>query len=339
MRKIAGIIALLIVGISCNSQPKISGKTSKLEDGLYAVIKTNKGEILLKLYHDKTPMTVANFAGLAEGKIENTAKQKGQPFYNGSKFHRVIADFMIQGGDPSGNGSGGPGYQFEDEIVPELKHDGPGVLSMANAGPGTNGSQFFITHKETPWLDGRHTVFGRVVEGQEVVNAIEQGDEMIEVKILRVGKEMKNYDPAKTFETARKALQEKQEMEARKSREAFETLKRAAQSTPSGLAYIITQEGTGAPAKQGQFVTCHYTLTLPDGRKIDSSLDRGQPFRFQVGMGQVIKGWDEALQMFGPGTKVRLLIPPQLGYGERGAGGVIPPNSDLIFDVEVLAVE
>ncbi|MFN3951489.1 MAG: peptidylprolyl isomerase [Thermaurantimonas sp.] len=339
MRKIAGIIALLIVGISCNSQPKISGKTSKLEDGLYAVIKTNKGEILLKLYHDKTPMTVANFAGLAEGKIENTAKQKGQPFYNGLKFHRVIADFMIQGGDPSGNGSGGPGYQFEDEIVPELKHDGPGVLSMANAGPGTNGSQFFITHKETPWLDGRHTVFGRVVEGQEVVNAIEQGDEMIEVKILRVGKEMKNYDPAKTFETARKALQEKQEMEARKSREAFETLKRAAQSTPSGLAYIITQEGTGAPAKQGQFVTCHYTLTLPDGRKIDSSLDRGQPFRFQVGMGQVIKGWDEALQMFGPGTKVRLLIPPQLGYGERGAGGVIPPNSDLIFDVEVLAVE
>lgn len=339
MKKIAGIIALLILGMACNSQPKVHSKSSKLEDGLYAVIKTNRGEILLKLYHDKTPMTVANFVGLAEGKIENTARQKGQPFYDGLKFHRVIADFMIQGGDPSGNGSGGPGYQFEDEIVEELRHDGPGVLSMANAGPGTNGSQFFITHKETPWLDGRHTVFGRVVEGQDVVNAIQQGDEMIEVRILRVGKELKNYDPAKTFETARRALKEKLEKEALKAREAFESLKRAAQSTPSGLAYIITQEGTGVPAKQGQYVTCHYTLTLPDGRKIDSSLDRGQPFRFQVGMGQVIKGWDEALQMFGPGTKVRLLIPPQLGYGERGAGGVIPPNSDLIFDVEVLAVE
>ncbi|GCD76688.1 peptidyl-prolyl cis-trans isomerase [Thermaurantimonas aggregans] len=339
MRKIALLIALLMLGISCNSQPKVNGKTPKLEDGLYAIIKTNKGDILLKLYHDKTPMTVANFVGLAEGKIDNTAKPKGIPFYNGLKFHRVIADFMIQGGDPSGNGSGGPGYQFEDEIVAELKHDGPGVLSMANAGPNTNGSQFFITHKETPWLDGRHTVFGRVVEGQEVVNAIQQGDEMIEVKILRIGKELKNYDPAKTFETARKALKEKLEMEARKAKEAFENLKRAAQSTPSGLAYIITQEGTGKPAKQGQFVTCHYTLMLADGRKIDSSIDRGQPFRFQVGMGQVIKGWDEALQMFGPGTKVRLLILPHLGYGERGAGGVIPPNADLIFDVEVLAVE
>lgn len=339
MKRIAALFALLMVGISCNSQPKTNGKAPKLDDGLYASIKTSRGDIVLRLYHDKTPMTVANFAGLAEGKIENTAKPKGQPFYNGLKFHRVIADFMIQGGDPSGNGSGGPGYQFEDEIVAELKHDGPGVLSMANAGPGTNGSQFFITHKETPWLDGRHTVFGRVVEGQDVVNAIQQGDEIIEVKILRIGKELKNYDPAKTFETARMALKEKQEQEARKAKEAFESLKRAAQSTPSGLAYIITQEGTGKPAKQGQFVTCHYTLTLPDGRKIDSSLDRGQPFRFQVGMGQVIKGWDEALQMFGPGTKVRLLIPPQLGYGERGAGGVIPPNSDLIFDVEVLAVE
>lgn len=339
MRKIATLLALLMLGASCNGQPKVNGKTPKLDDGLYAIIKTNKGDILLKLYHDKTPMTVANFVGLAEGKIENTAKPKGTPFYNGLKFHRVIADFMIQGGDPSGNGTGGPGYQFEDEIVAELKHDGPGVLSMANAGPNTNGSQFFITHKETPWLDGRHTVFGRVVEGQEVVNAIQQGDEMIEVKILRIGKELKNYDAAKTFETARKALKEKQELEARKAKEAFESLKRAAQSTPSGLAYIITQEGTGQPARQGQYVTCHYTLTLADGRKIDSSLDRGQPFRFQVGMGQVIKGWDEALQMFGPGTKVRLLIPPHLGYGERGAGGVIPPNADLIFDVEVLAVE
>lgn len=336
MRKVTSLLALVLLATACNSQPKTK---SRLEDGLYAVIKTNKGDITLKLYHDKTPMTVANFVGLAEGKIENSARKKGEPFYNGLKFHRVIADFMIQGGDPAGNGSGGPGYQFEDEIVPELKHDGPGVLSMANAGPNTNGSQFFITHKETPWLDGRHTVFGRVVEGQEVVNAIQQGDEIVSVTIHRIGKELKNYDPVKTFEESRKAIREKKELQARKAKEEFENLKRAAQSTPSGLSYIVMQEGTGAPAKKGQFVTCHYTLTLADGQKIDSSLDRGQPFRFQVGMGQVIKGWDEALQMFGPGTRVKLLIPPHLGYGERGAGGVIPPNADLIFDVEVLAVE
>ncbi|GCD80676.1 peptidylprolyl isomerase [Schleiferia thermophila] len=336
MRKVTSLLALVLLATACNSQPKTK---SGLEDGLYAVIKTNKGDITLKLYHDKTPMTVANFVGLAEGKIENSARKKGEPFYNGLKFHRVIADFMIQGGDPSGNGSGGPGYQFEDEIVPELKHDGPGVLSMANAGPNTNGSQFFITHKETPWLDGRHTVFGRVVEGQEVVNAIQQGDEIVSVTILRIGKELKHYDPVRTFEESRKAIREKRELQARKAKEEFENLKSAAQSTASGLAYIVMQEGTGQPAKKGQFVTCHYTLTLVDGQKIDSSLDRGQPFRFQVGMGQVIKGWDEALQMFGPGTKVKLLIPPHLGYGERGAGGVIPPNADLIFDVEVLAVE
>jgi cyclophilin family peptidyl-prolyl cis-trans isomerase len=166
----------------------------KLEDGLYAQIQTNKGLITIKLEYEKAPMTVANFVALAEGKMKNTAKPEGTPYYDGIKFHRVIADFMIQGGDPTGTGSGGPGYAFPDEIHPDLKHTRAGTLSMANAGPATNGSQFFITHKDTPWLDGRHAVFGYVVSGQEVVNAIAQNDVMQTVRIERVGKTAKAWD-------------------------------------------------------------------------------------------------------------------------------------------------
>ena len=178
---------------------KDEAKTTKLEDGMYAEMTTSKGVIILQLEFEKTPLTVANFVGLAEGAIENTAKKVGVPFYDSLKFHRVIKDFMIQGGDPLGNGSGGPGYKFKDEIVPELKHTGPGIFSMANAGPKTNGSQFFITHKATPWLDGRHTVFGHVIQGQDVVDAIVQGDIIVSVKIIRKGKPAKKFDAVKTF--------------------------------------------------------------------------------------------------------------------------------------------
>lgn len=191
---------LLLVAVP----PAVAGngkkaKKPKLEKGLYASIQTSKGEILLWLEYQKTPLTVANFVGLAEGKIPNTAKEPGIPFYDGLRFHRVIKDFMIQGGDPAGNGTGGPGYKFRDEIVPELKHDRAGILSMANAGPTTNGSQFFITHKETSWLDGKHAVFGHVVAGQDVVNAIAQNDTIEHIRIIRKGKEAKKFDAAAVF--------------------------------------------------------------------------------------------------------------------------------------------
>lgn len=177
-------------------QPKEPQKKEppyNLPDGLYADMKTSKGDVIIELFYKKVPMTVTNFAGLAEGSIKSSSKEEGKPFYDGLSFHRVIPDFMVQGGDPIGNGTGGPGYRFPDEFDKTLKHDSPGVLSMANAGPNTNGSQFFITHVPTPWLDGKHSVLGKVVKGQDVINKIQQGDKIVSVKILRIGKDAENF--------------------------------------------------------------------------------------------------------------------------------------------------
>ena len=310
-----------------------------MEEGIYAKFNTNKGEILVKLTHDKTPGTVGNFVALAEGKQENSAKNAGEPYYNGLKFHRVIPDFMIQGGCPQGTGTGDPGYKFDDEFHADLKHTGPGILSMANAGPGTNGSQFFITHVATPWLDNKHTVFGHVAEGQDVVDAVAQGDEITSLEIVRVGEAAQTWDAQNAFKTFQSSREARVAEEKKRAEAALEELAAGFDVTESGLRYKIIQEGDGAKADKGQTVSVHYEGSLPGGQVFDSSYRRNQPIDFQLGVGQVIPGWDEGIGLLKVGDKARFVIPSQLGYGEAGAGGVIPPNATLIFDVELMGVK
>ncbi|WGK63826.1 peptidylprolyl isomerase [Croceiramulus getboli] len=311
-----------------------------MQDGIYAKFHTEKGEILVKLAHEKTPGTVGNFVALAEGNLENSVKPQGEPYYNGLKFHRVIPDFMIQGGCPQGTGTGNPGYQFDDEIHPDLKHDEPGKLSMANAGPGTNGSQFFITHVATPWLDGKHTVFGEVIEGQDVVDAIAQGDHMKEVEIIREGKEAEAWNAVEAFRSFEGSRAKRLEEEKAKQAAELESVAAGFEKTDSGLRYTIIQKGDSDKKPQkGDTVSVHYKGQLIDGTVFDSSYKRNAPIDFQIGVGQVIPGWDEGIGLLTVGDKARLVIPSNLAYGSQGAGGVIPPNASLIFDVELVAVK
>ncbi|NJB81662.1 peptidylprolyl isomerase [Wenyingzhuangia aestuarii] len=311
-----------------------------MNNGLYAKFNTSKGEILVNLEFEKTPGTVGNFVALAEGNMENEAKPQGKPYYDGLKFHRVIADFMIQGGCPQGTGTGNPGYSFDDEIVAELKHDAPGKLSMANAGPGTNGSQFFITHTATPWLDGKHTVFGSVVKGQDIVDLIEQGDEIESLEIVRVGEAAEKFNAIESFRTFEGSREANLKAEAEARELELEKLAAGYEKTASGLRYKIIQAGnSGVKATKGQQVSVHYKGQLPDGTVFDSSYKRNQPIDFAIGVGQVISGWDEGIQLLEVGDKARLVIPSDLGYGSRGAGGVIPPNATLVFDVELVKVK
>ncbi|MGB5188985.1 peptidylprolyl isomerase [Robiginitalea sp.] len=309
-----------------------------MENGIYAKFSTSKGVILLRLTHDKTPGTVGNFVALAEGKLSNQAKKEGARYYDGLSFHRVIPDFMIQGGCPQGTGTGDPGYKFDDEFHPELKHDAPGVLSMANAGPGTNGSQFFITHIPTPWLDQKHTVFGHVVEGQQVVDSIAQGDQIEAVEILRVGKEAEAWDAVKAFETFRTGKAEREAAERKALEATLASLSQGFEKTPSGLRYKIMESGDGQKPSKGQRVAVHYKGALIDGTVFDSSFERNEPIEFALGTGQVIPGWDEGISLLAVGDKARFIIPSELAYGSRGAGGVIPPDAVLVFDVSLEGV-
>ncbi len=347
MKKIALLIAAIgTLSFGAIAQKKQKIKISKMDqeflskqpDGIYAKFETSKGDIYTVLEHKKTPMTVANFVGLAEGTITNTAKPAGTPYYDGIKFHRVIPNFMIQGGCPLGTGTGDPGYKFPDEIDESLKHTGPGILSMANAGPGTNGSQFFITHVKTDWLDGKHTVFGHVITGQNVVDSIKQGDVINKLVILRKGKEAEGFDAAKVFETEKanfsKKMEEKLAAQKAADEKMLTELTKGAQKTQSGLYYIMEKEGTGNNPSATSTVKVHYEGKFLDGKIFDSSIQRGQPIEY--GLNQVIPGWTEGLQLLKPGGKAKLIIPPHLGYGERGYPGAIPPNAWLVFYVELI---
>lgn len=361
----------------------VAKATTISNEGIYAIINTSKGDIELKLEYIKTPITVANFISLAEGKntFLTDETRKGKPYFNGLKFHRVINDFMIQGGDPTGTGSGGPGYSFKDEFIPELKFDKGGVLAMANAGPRTNGSQFFITHKDTPWLSGKHTIFGHVTKGMDVVNKIVQDDIITTITIKRVGINAKKFDAAKIFsdyfnnkaddekkqaliddenrkkeiakqEEAKKGYLEKFAPVIKAKKAYFDDVKSTATATPSGLIYKIIQKGTGEKPAVGSTLYFHYAGYFEDGTLFDTSYEdvskaygqhnpnraaqNGyQPFPFEVGKKEgMIPGFMEAMELLNYGDKMIAIIPSQLAYGEKGAGGVIPPNTSLIFEIE-----
>jgi peptidyl-prolyl cis-trans isomerase A (cyclophilin A) len=310
-----------------------------MENGIYAKFNTVKGSVLVKLEHELTPGTVGNFVGLAEGDLENKVKPQGTKFYNGLKFHRVIPDFMVQGGCPQGTGTGDPGYKFDDEFHPSLKHDRPGILAMANSGPGTNGSQFYITHVPTSWLDGKHTVFGHVVEGQDVVDAIAQGDLLESVEIVRVGEEAEKWNAIEAFITFKGARNKRDIALKADAEAAMEKLAAGFEKTESGLRYQFIQRGEGKQAVAGKTVSVHYEGSLESGKVFDSSYPRKKPIEFPLGQGNVIEGWDEGIALLRVGDKARFVIPSHLGYGSRGAGGAIPPNATLIFDVELMDVK
>ncbi len=336
MNKNLILLISIITLNSCNMN-----NYSDLSEGLYADLETSKGNIILELYYEQAPTTVSNFVALAEGNHPVVDDQhEGKRYYDGLKFHRVIENFMIQGGDPTGTGSGGPGYQFDDEFNEELKHDGPGILSMANSGPGTNGSQFFITHVETPWLDGKHSIFGKVNSGQDVVDKVEQNDIIKKIKIIRIGEAANSFNATKNFENYITEKSEADILRAEAEKEMLEELTEGMEKTESGLKYKISKKGSGPNAKKDDLLSVHYSLQLVDGSEIDSSFTRGAPIEFTCGVGQVIKGWDEAMQLLNKGSKATLVIPSELGYGAIGAGnGVIPPNATLIFDVELVDIK
>ena len=350
MKSIIVLFAIVVAqSFSCAQNSKV------LPDGIYANFLTSKGSIICVLEYEKTPMTVANFVGLSEGNFKVDDKVISTPFYNGLKFHRVIKDFMIQGGCPLGNGSGDPGYKFDDEIVADLKHSGPGILSMANSGPATNGSQFFITHKETPWLDGKYTVFGRVIEGMDVVNKIEQEDLIISVSIMRFGSNAKKWNEIQVFDKVynlKKAAElKKNEQYAKISSMTesdytafmFSEVKKKnpeAQISNTGLVYIIENKGSEnlKPVK-GSKVSLHYVGTFRgDGKQFDSSRDRNVPMDFTFIDQKMIPGFEEGVAMLGQGGKGRFIIPYFQAYGKDGRPGAIPPYSDLVFDVEIISI-
>ena len=343
-----------------------------LEDGIYAEIITSKGIMLAKLAEDKAPITVANFVSLAEG--TNTmvdSKYKKKKFYNGTIFHRVMDGFMIQGGDPIGTGQGNPGYIFRDEFHPDLKHDKPGILSMAHSGPNGNGSQFFITEIPKPHLDGVYNVFGELVLGlnvQDSISNVKVGDKnrplqdviIEELNIIRKGKSAKSFDAPKIFynhfvkdERLKKEKKAKAEAILKATKEKFETQRAKATTLDSGLKYFISEKGSGEKLSNEAQVSTHYTVYFESGKLLETSklevakaqdvvnkkrkaANKYGPITADIGPdARMIPGFKEGLQQLSVGDKATLFIPYHLAYGEAGTRG-IPGKSNIIFEVEIL---
>lgn len=338
----AAIFCCLAISFGgCNSMDKdlsaIKGK-----NGVFALMETSKGNILLELFYDKTPLTVTNFVGLAEGTLDAA---KGKPFYDGLSFHRVISDFMIQGGDPRGNGTGGPGYRFADEFRDDLKFDKPGYLAMANAGPGTNGSQFFITHVPTDWLNGKHTIFGQVVneESQKVVNAVQQGDKIVKVTIIRQGDDAKKFtatqaDFDKLSDEANRRTEEERRMATAAKIKEVETKFPGFSKDSNGIYYKTIKEGSGSKIGGRRAVAVEYKGYLVSGQVFDQSKGRG-PLEFTTAGGQMIPGFDIMVQDMKLGEKRTIVLPSEQAYGAQGIPGIIPGGAYIAFDVELTKVK
>ena len=358
MKKYSYLFILILITSCASSHPDLS-------EGLYAELKTNKGDILINLNYNETPVTVANFVSLSEGKNKEVSPEYSKKkYYDGLIFHRVITDFMIQGGDPLGSGQGGPGYKFKDEFHKDLNHNSPGILSMANAGPKTNGSQFFITHKETPWLNGKHSVFGKVIEGMEVVNLITQNDTIKKVSIIRVGKDAKSFKAPKVFSNhfAEDSLNVKKKLSilentklGKKKNHAIQKLKSI--STSSGLQYIKTYKSNGQKVDPNKTIMTHYAVYFEDGSLLDTSIlevaeqyelvniqkknaNGYVPLECKVGPNDaLVAGFKEGLKLLNVGDKATIFLPYYLAYGETGRGSMIPPKSNLIFEVEIIELK
>ena len=329
------------IKMSAETLEALNGK-----EGLFAVLQTEKGQIVLELFFKETPMTVANFVGLAEGTLDAA---KGEPFYDGLTFHRVISDFMIQGGDPKGNGTGGPGYQFADEFVDGYIFDKPGKLAMANSGANTNGSQFFITHVPTDWLNYKHTIFGQVVTGQDIVDAVEQGDHIQALQIIRQGAEAEKFTvtqdsfnklKAEGEKKASKFAEEQAAREAKRAEEQLKEITKGYEKSKEGIYFKIAEKGAGDKVGKGKNVTVGYMGYLVDGTLFDASKEfhpQGHdPLSFTTGAGQMIPGFDFMVQDMQKGEVRKTVIPPALAYGERGYPGVIPGNAYICFDIKAL---
>ncbi len=351
--------------------------TSKkdLGRGVFADIQTTKGDIVLKLEYELTPGTVANFVSLAEGTNQQVdVKYKGKEYYSGIKFHRVIKDFMIQAGDPQGTGAGGAGYKFGDEFPKDkagnllLTHDGPGIFSMANSGPSTNSSQFFITHRATPHLNGKHTVFGHVVLGQDIVNAIAQDDIINKVVIIRNGNVAKAFDAPAVFTKflADTKIRQQKELEEQKQRvekakaaildkaDFIKKNKTSVKRLPSGLGILVLEKGLGVKPAKDVEVQINYAGFLETGKLFDSNLvDIAKKYnnydarRDQAGQyipikikyneeARLIAGFREGVLNMSYGEKAVLFIPSDLAYGAKGAGRRIPPNAAIVFEIELV---
>jgi peptidylprolyl isomerase len=334
IKNAAAVLMLAALIVSC--------KKSDLPPGLFARLVTSKGDIVVQLEYEKAPLTVGNFVGLAEGRLDAS---KGKKYFDGLSFHRVVPGFVVQTGDPKNDGTGGPGYEFPNEIDGSLKYDAEGVVGMANSGPNTNGSQFFITMKPVPELDGGYSIFGKVVKGMETVKQISQGDKLVKVEIVR------NGSAARGFKADQKAWNERATPLVASIKKAADD-KRAAdisaikQKWPDlvadadGIFQKTLKAGSGNTPTAGQTVSVAYKGMLVSGQVFDQSDFHGGPVDFQVGVGRIIPGWDKVVMQMKKGEKRMIVIPPELAYGSRGTpGGPIAPDSFLAFEVELVALK